>query len=61
MDDIERHRLPLKDFAKREYLSMAPKTYAEKLAKGETSGAAYELVLKAEGREYKQGDGVNSM
>lgn len=59
VDDIEQHRLPLKDFAKREYLSMAPKTYADKLEKGETKrSAAYELVLKAEGREYKQGDGV---
>ena len=57
-EDIREHRLPIKDFAKREYLSTSPKVYAEKLAKGETKrSAAYELALKSN-REYAQGDGV---
>ena len=55
---IETHTLPLADFAQREVLSTSPRTYADKLAKGETRrSAAYELALKS-GREYQQGDQV---
>ncbi len=56
---IREHRLPIADFAKRETLSTAPKTYQEKLAAKKTRrSAAYELVLRAD-REYKQGDQVS--
>lgn len=56
--DIREHRLPLKDFAKREILSMAPRLYAEKLAaKATKRSAAYELALQAK-KEYLQGDSV---
>jgi DNA polymerase elongation subunit (family B) len=55
---IEKHTLPISDFAKREVLSTPPNVYAEKLASGETRrSAAYELVLAAD-REYRQGDQV---
>jgi DNA polymerase I len=58
VDDIEQHRLPLKDFAKREILSTSPAVYAEKLKDGKTRrSAAYDLVLNAK-REYSQGDVV---
>ncbi|HPY90460.1 MAG TPA: DNA polymerase II, partial [Lentisphaeria bacterium] len=58
VDDIEQHRLPMKDFAKREILSTSPAVYAEKLRNGETKrSAAYDLVLNAK-REYSQGDVV---
>jgi DNA polymerase elongation subunit (family B) len=57
-EDIEQHRLPIGDFAKREVLSTSPAVYAQKLAAGEgRRSAAYELVLKAD-REYRQGDQV---
>ncbi|MCK5802934.1 MAG: DNA polymerase II [Lentisphaeria bacterium] len=57
--DIETHRLPLADLAKREVLSTSPKVYKEKLEAGKTRrSAAYELVLNAE-REYRQGDQVS--
>lgn len=58
IDDIERHRLPPKDFAKREILSTSPAVYADKLRSGQTKrSAAYDLVLNAK-REYNQGDVV---
>lgn len=58
VEDIREHRLPLRDFAKRENLSMAPKSYEEKLRAKETKrSAAYELVLLAK-KEYQQGDSV---
>jgi DNA polymerase elongation subunit (family B) len=56
--DLETHRLPLKDFAKREILSTSPAAYADKLRAGETKrSAAYDLVLQSK-REYSQGDVV---
>ncbi|MFA6930410.1 MAG: DNA polymerase domain-containing protein [Lentisphaeria bacterium] len=55
---IREHRFPLKELAKREVLSTAPETYAQKLAEGSTKrSAAYELVLKSK-RNYRQGDRV---
>jgi DNA polymerase I len=55
---IREHRWPLKDFAKREILSMSPRLYAEKLAAKTTKrSAAYELALAAK-KEYLQGDAV---
>lgn len=55
---LREHRLPLKELAKREVLSTAPETYAQKLAEGKTRrSAAYELALKS-GRSLRQGDSV---
>ncbi len=57
-EDIREHRLPLKDFAKREILSMSPDAYKSKLANGETKrSAAYELAL-ASNYPFAQGDSV---
>ena len=53
---IERHELPLADFAKREVLSTSPGVYRDKLAAGETRrSAAYDLALASK-RDYRQGD-----
>ncbi|MFA6815191.1 MAG: DNA polymerase domain-containing protein [Lentisphaeria bacterium] len=58
ISDIENHRLPLRDFAKRETLSTPPAVYAEKLASGKgRKSASYELVLKSEHKHF-QGDTV---
>lgn len=55
---IENRSLPLSDFIQKEYLSISPQTYADKLAKGETRrSAAYELAL-ASSRNYTQGEAV---
>ncbi len=55
---ILEQRLPLADLAKREVLSVAPATYVDKLAAGNSKrSAAYELVL-ASPTEYCQGDTV---
>jgi len=55
---IREHRLPLKELAKREVLSTAPETYAQKLGEGKTKrSAAYELALKSK-RRFRQGDSV---
>ncbi|NLF93140.1 MAG: DNA polymerase II [Oligosphaeraceae bacterium] len=55
---ITEQRLPLADLAKREVLSVAPATYAEKLADGTgRRSAAYELVLASK-IDYRQGDTV---
>ncbi|MBT4815872.1 MAG: DNA polymerase II, partial [Lentisphaerae bacterium] len=57
-ENIERHALPVTDFAKREVLSTAPRKYKEKLDAGKTRrSAAYELALVSD-REYRQGDVV---
>ncbi|MDT8390227.1 MAG: DNA polymerase domain-containing protein [Lentisphaeria bacterium] len=57
-DAIERHELPLKDFAKRETLSTSPAAYKKKLDANKTRrSAAYELALRAD-RDFKQGDQV---
>ncbi len=57
--DIEEHRLPIEDFAKREYLSTSPAVYQKKLADNKTKrSAAYELAI-ASGKEYAQGDPVD--
>lgn len=59
VDDIENHRLPISDFAKREYLSKSPESYAKDLKAGIAKhSAAYDLAL-ASGKKYLQGDAVD--
>lgn len=55
---LREHHLPLRDLAKREQLSTAPETYAEKLkSKSTRRSAAYELALRSP-IALKQGDYV---
>lgn len=58
VDALREHRFPLRDLAKREQLSTAPETYADKLkSKATRRSAAYELALRSP-TPLKQGDYV---
>ncbi|MBQ6472659.1 MAG: hypothetical protein IJJ33_11795 [Victivallales bacterium] len=59
VEDIENHRLPLSDFAKKEYLSTDPKAYMQKVIEGKAKrSASYELAVRAGGNRFQLGDAV---